>query len=302
MALTNDVTISFNAAAGYRCEGGAGGSCPSTNIEFTAGGARIKPATASGSFLLLSPALPVAGFGQIYSAAVTATEAAGYYHKFAVSFNAGVDFQTYDSGGWRKLTTQALLEAPATYAAAVSDIVSEGLGLAELNLIRDWPEGGEIDSSIQLAVVMVKAVGGGNGLIDQWTVAHGTTTFDVTGEPDGADSLVNDGTNPFYTPDYPLKRTIEWASFTRATEMGYRDTKNRGALPRSTYECEWRNRTTTHAGAIETFLTAHQDAAFTWTPPGFPSAKKWVSSEPTITLEDPGIYTVRATLTEVLPA
>ena len=294
MALSYDTSVNFNAA-GLICEGGA---CPSANIEFTGGGARIKPATASGTFTLVAPSIDTtawAGAPQpIYSAEVTATEAAGYYHKFAVSFDGLTTLSLYDERGWTAYDPVDL------GALMVSNPVEYGMSLAEFNAIREWPAAADV-TNMFLVVAMTKAVGGGNGLIDQWTVAYGTTEFAVTGEPDGSDALVNDATNPFYCPDYPLKRSVEWDFVSHETEMGYKSYKNRASLPRSTYECEWRNRTETHADNIQAFLVAHQDAAFVWTPPGFGSSKKWIALEPTITREDSGVYTVRASLVEVLP-
>lgn len=287
MALTYNTTINFNAAAGYTCEGGA---CPSANIEFTAGGARVKPASGAGVYVLVSPSLSTAGFGQIYSAVVTATEAAGYYHKFLISFDGGATFKAWSSGGWQAVSVTDLTAAPLEY----------GMSLAELNDVREWPLAADF-SSLYLLVFIVKAAGGGNGLIDLWTVAHGTTIATVTGEPDGADVLANDATNPFYQPDFVMKREVDWDSTDFQTEMGYESAKNRASLSRSTYDSVWANRTATHATNIQTFLEAHQDVAFVWTPPGFASSKKWVALEPSITLEDPGVYTVRAVLVEVLP-
>ena len=269
--------------------GGAGYTFDPAKTEFVGGVASLIAAVESTDIVLTPVVNAGAPVTDLYTAQTTITEAVGYTHRFAFAFDGG-QWQTFDAGGWRVM------------GGGSADTTAWGIPTGLLTNIREWPT----MTTIQMAVSITRAAGGGNGSIDSVGICWGANTIAFSDEPDGSDALIDptvvvDGHNLTYAPDFPIAPKVIAPIYAAKFEGGYEQTVPIATTKRRVYPAAWRNRTEVEAAAIVAFLLAHQTEAFTWTPQGALAAIKCVALDPVESRSYPGAFNVQCGLVEVFP-
>lgn len=284
--MATQTLYTFNADTGYTYD--------SAKTEFTAGVMRLKSSIGAGNDTVTAPTSTFAIAAPWFPEIVT-VEPVGYFHKFLVSFDAGVTWNTYDPSGWRRVYAQ-------------SDVVAYGIPAAEFALIREWPDW--LANTFRLTIYMEREASGGNGSIGNFDMTYGAAVYAVAGEPAySGDTLEPSGAadaNGLWLglmPDTPYDQTFMDCVVEFPLAGGYRQTIKTGGLRRGVFrDLRWAGRTAAEMDTVVDFLRAHRATSFDWTPQGEGAARYFIASDPVFVGAGVFAREIRASFIEVFSA
>ena len=262
MAISTDTSTNFPAGlSGYT-------QFDAANIDDAISGDVKLVAGSPLDAAIRTPGINVSGWtNAIRSVAIDATEAVGYSTRFLVSFDdwAGVGtrkfYKAYRSGVWVAVADDL------TSAADLIDIVlTEGMGIAELETVYTWPDLADI-GRLQFLVGLARDVGGGTGSLAEVAVSYGTEVLSLPGEGAASGTLT-------IQPDFPIEPSYT-QYFEQVDFIGYSQLVPWGTALRKVYSVSW-TLDATDAGTVLTLLRGAQSTPFNWQPFDQASASKFI--------------------------
>jgi hypothetical protein len=283
MPLSTDTTTNFTSSTGYTLFNGA-------NITFSSGTAKLSSAY-EGSGAIRTPQIDSSAWAPaINGIGVTQTEAVGYKHRFAFSFDDWTgtgrkSYKRFTNAGWETIATDETSEADL-----LTIIIANGMSKRDAEKIREWPAQCQ---QVSVLVGMQRETGGGDGTIDLITWSYGTETETV--DTEGTAS----GTLPF-EPEWPLR--CRFIDPVQIVQMGqYQQVVRLGTALRRAYSLTFPPQSTTDKATLLTFLRSHVATPFNWT--AFPESteRAWtVIGTPTERKLAAGVYRVTCEIEESL--
>lgn len=274
MAFSTNTSIDFSTSVGYTL----------SNATIS-GGTLTITGTFTGTATCETPDIDTSTWDAINRVAIDDTESVGWDARYLVSFDSGSTWYRYRQGLWVPVAT--------------SNVATDGMTTDQLQDVRDWSP---MASALTFYIGLTRASSSPTGNVSGFTVYYlgsgaALEPQNPAQEPAATGDLEDD---LGIQPEFGSPIGFTWPVNKFQSEGNYEITVAESTVPRRKYEVRFRVAGTTDRDAVVAFLEDHYEASFTWATAPLTGGTSvfQTASEPTVTQEDAGAYSISCVLWE----